>query len=85
MLVDIFRESCQQIGMLALIRKIWMEHILNDLSQPVPVSLVSVKGCLYLFNDGGNLFGNALLRILVHNAVPAIPERIAVPILIDHL
>ena len=71
--------------MLALIRKIWMEHILNDLSQPVSVSLVSVKGCFYLFNDGGNLFGNALLLFLVHNAVPAIPERIAVPILIDHL
>ena len=59
--------------MLTLIRKIRMEHILDDLSQPVPVCLVPVKGCFYLFNDGGNLFGNALLFILVHNGVPAIP------------
>ena len=67
--------------MLTLIREVRMKHILNDLSQPVSVCLVPVKGCLYLFNDGGNLFGNALLLILVHDAVSAIPERIAVPIL----
>lgn len=80
-LLQIFMNTIEQVWMVAFEGTGRIQHIFDNLFQPLAVRLVR-KDLLHFLDDGGNLLGQAFLFGGRHRCRTFIAEGICIPILV---